>query len=102
MKKWAGESSVTLYFAIGSNMLRRQFRERCPHSSYLCNGSLHGYKFAIVVSDDPECSASGYATVLPQEGDVVPGVLCTLTPDDEKILDSKEDVAKGDYKSRRT
>ena len=28
---------------------------------------------------------------------MVHGVLCTLTSDDEKVLDKNEDVAKGDY-----
>ncbi len=88
---------VGLYFAYGSNLWMEQFRQRCPFSRYICNARLSGYKFAIVCEDDPRSTASGYATVLPQEGSKVFGVLCDLAPEDEKILDEKEDVEKGDY-----
>ena len=97
MNVWSGGNS-TLCFVFGSMLLRKRKEERCPHSFYICGARLVGYKYANVVSDDPKCTASGYATVLPNKRSVVYGMLLALTPEDEQKLDEKEDVEKGDYR----
>jgi gamma-glutamylcyclotransferase (GGCT)/AIG2-like uncharacterized protein YtfP len=80
----------TLYFAYGSNMNEEQFKARCPASYFLCRAKLPEYRFII--------TSSGYATVVPEAGRVVHGVLCALTEADERELDHREGVHDGSYR----
>lgn len=78
-----------LYFAYGSNMDARQMARRCPGATPAGNATLADYKFII--------NERGYATVVPQAGSIVHGVLWSLTAEHEASLDVYEAVAEGLY-----
>src|SRR5262245_21968890 len=82
-------TSVTTYFAYGSNMDAAQMRERCP--AVVAKGICHlfGYRFII--------NRRGVATVVRDETADVLGLLWLVTPDDEAVLDRYEGVRKGHY-----
>jgi hypothetical protein len=80
-----------LYFAYGSNLSLSQMASRCPTSTYHALGILHNYKWII--------GPRGYANVLSsrptphsQQEDLVYGLLYTLQPPDEALLDRAEGV----------
>lgn len=78
-----------LYFAYGSNMDRVQMADRCPGSERHAVGSIAGCRFLI--------NSRGVASVAPSEGDLVHGLVWSLTPADEASLDWFEGVALGLY-----
>ena len=63
------------YFAYGSNMDMEQMRRRCPDAKCIDTAVLHGWKFAL--------DEVGYATVVPEAGASVPGLLWMLSDADE-------------------
>ena len=71
-----------LYFAYGSNINLDQMARRCPNATVLTPVTLDGYRLAF--------RASGVATILPEEGASVPGLLWKLTPHCERSLDTYE------------
>lgn len=75
-----------LYFAYGSNMDLDQMEFRCPDAENAGSVRLEGYRLTFC-SQNPE---SGVATILPEEGSHVDGVLWKLTKDCEKSLDRYE------------
>lgn len=75
-----------LYFAYGSNMSLGQMEYRCPQASVVENVWVDGYRLAFC-SQNPE---SGVATILPEEGSHVNGVLWKITAECEKALDRYE------------
>lgn len=77
------------YFAYGSNMDMEQMRWRCPDAKRIDTAVLHGWKFAL--------DEVGYATVVPEAGASVPGLLWTLTDADEAELDTYEGVRYNCY-----
>lgn len=77
------------YFAYGSNMDMEQMRRRCPGAVCIDTAVLHGWKFAL--------DEVGYATVVPEAGASVPGLLWTLTDADEAALDTYEGVRSRCY-----
>ncbi len=77
------------YFAYGSNMWNAQMMERCPESRKTGRGFLADHRWII--------TARGYASVVASPGDIVEGVLFEISAEDEKALDEKEGVAKGNY-----
>lgn len=79
----------TLAFAYGSNMHLGQMQSRCPKATSAGTGVLRGHRFRI--------NDRGYATIVPQRGGIVRGVLWILTPSDEAALDRYEGVAIGLY-----
>lgn len=79
----------TLYFAYGSNMDAEAMRGRCPGARLLGPGVLWGWRFRI--------NGRGYATVVPENGAMVHGVLWELGLMDETRLDAYEAVAEGLY-----
>lgn len=81
---------ATLYFAYGSNLDVAQMRRRCPQAQLLGPATLWGWRFRI--------GGSGYATVVPESGAVVYGVLWQLTVVDEARLDAYEGVEEGIYR----
>lgn len=83
----------TLYFAYGSNMNARQFRERCPSSFFLCRATLPKYRFIIM--------SVGYASVIPKARSVVHGTLYAITAADERTLDRYEGVRQKEYRRER-
>jgi len=82
----------TLNFAFGSNMDLAQMRERCPNSTLIGPAFLAGWRFRI--------ARHGYATVVPEAGGGVHGVLWDLTLPDEALLDAYEGIAEGLYSKR--
>ncbi|KAH8798873.1 hypothetical protein F5882DRAFT_394766 [Hyaloscypha sp. PMI_1271] len=82
-----------LYFAYGSNLSLSQMASRCPTSTYHALGILHNYKWII--------GPRGYANVVSsrptphsQQEDLVYGLLYTLQPADEALLDRAEGVPR--------
>lgn len=75
-----------LYFAYGSNMSLEQMDYRCPDASVVENVRVDNYRLAFC-SMNPR---SGVATILPEEGSYVEGVLWRITPECEKSLDRYE------------
>ena len=88
-----GDSSMAeerrYYFAYGSNMAKEQMASRCPGSRLAGRARLLAHSFLI--------NERGVASVAPAQGCVTQGLLWTVTPADEKILDGYEGVAGGHY-----
>lgn len=72
----------SLYFAYGSNINLDQMAYRCPQAVPIGSVTLDGYALAF--------RAGGVATVLPQKGSQVSGLLWEITPDCERSLDLYE------------
>mgnify|MGYP000582819855 CR=1 FL=1 len=70
----------TYYFAYGSNMNLDQMAYRCPAAFVVENVKLDGYRLTFCGRG----KGSGVATILPEEGSRVEGVLWKLTPECEK------------------
>lgn len=75
-----------LYFAYGSNMNLDQMEYRCPDAEVVGNVQLEGYRLAFC----GRTSGRGVATILPEKGSHVDGVLWRITPACEKSLDRYE------------
>jgi len=73
-----------LYFAYGSNLWLDQMARRCPGSIFVDVAVLRDWKWFI-------CTR-GYANVIPSLGDVVYGMVYSLTPANEDSLDTCEGV----------
>ena len=75
-------SDHRLYFAYGSNINLDQMARRCPYAEPIGPVELPNYRLAF--------RASGVATILPEEGSTVHGLLWNLTPECELSLDHYE------------
>lgn len=75
-----------LYFAYGSNMNLDQMGYRCPDAEVVGSVQLEDYRLAFC----GRTSRSGVATILPEKGSYVNGVLWRITPVCEKNLDRYE------------
>ena len=75
------------YFAYGSNMNLEQMKYRCPAAEVVENVRLENYRLAF----RGRAPGNGVATVLPEKGSYVEGVLWKITEACEKSL---EDVYK--------
>ncbi|RDW70019.1 hypothetical protein BP5796_08416 [Coleophoma crateriformis] len=77
-----------LYFAYGSNLSLTQMLSpttgRCPTATYHSVGMLRHWRWLI--------GERGYANIVPSAADVVYGLLYTLQPADERVLDRAEGV----------
>lgn len=71
-----------LYFAYGSNINLTQMDYRCPDAVPLGVVELQGYALTF--------RGGGVATIVPEEGSTVPGLLWSITPECEKSLDHYE------------
>lgn len=80
----AKESAVpqSLYLAYGSNMNRAQMAFRCPDAEMVGNVKIEGYRLAF--------RYSGVATLLPEPGGAVDGVLWRISQEDEERLNRYE------------
>lgn len=87
------QQAPRLYFAYGSNLSLAQMASRCPTSTYLSLAVLCHYTWVI--------GPRGYANVLSsppslywaeKQEDKVYGLLYTLQPQDEELLDRAEGV----------
>ena len=84
---------MALYFAYGSNMWRHQMAvQRCPGAEFSGVGLLRGWRFLI--------NARGVATIVPEAGAKVWGVVWEITTDHERTLDGYEGVP--DWYQRQT
>ena len=79
-----------LHFAYGSNMSRAPMRARCPSAREVGTATLAGHRL-IITSD-------GYASVVPQPGGVVHGLLWRLAPRDVAALNAYESLDTGLYR----
>ncbi len=84
--------SERYYFAYGSNMDEEQMHCRCANPEFVGLATLPGWKFRI--------NSRGVATVVPDEGSTVYGVLWIITGEDEACLDYYEGVDRGFYSKR--
>ena len=80
---------MTLYFAYGSNMCRAPMRARCPSAHEVGVATLAGHRFLV--------TADGYASVAPEPGGLVHGLLWRLAPRDIAALDAYESLDTGLY-----
>ena len=78
------------YFAYGSNMDEERMKCRCPGARLAGAAKLADYRFVLDVH--------GVATVIPEKGSAVSGLLWNITPNCEESLDVYEGVAKGCYR----
>jgi hypothetical protein len=80
-----------LHFAYGSNMHRAVMRKHAPEAVVLGAACLRDYRFVI--------TTDGYASVAPQTGGCVHGLLWRLTARDRITLDRWENIAAGLYRA---
>lgn len=73
-----------LYFGYASNLSARTLKQRCPESANAGLARLDNYKWQI--------NETGYANIIPSEGDIVYGSLAFLSDRDEAALDQSEGV----------
>jgi gamma-glutamylcyclotransferase (GGCT)/AIG2-like uncharacterized protein YtfP len=69
-----------LYFAYGMNTNREEMAYRCPRARALGKAILSGYRLEF----------KSFATIVPDPGEQVEGVLWTITESDESALDVLE------------
>jgi len=81
---------MTLYFAYGSNMSRAPMQVRCPTAREVGTATLAGHHLII--------TADGYASVVPEPGGIVHGLLWRLGPRDVAALDAYESLDTGLYR----
>jgi len=83
---------MTLHFAYGSNMSQALMRGRCPQALALGPARLDGWRFVIM--------REGYASIAPEPGDAVYGVVWRLTPRDLAALNAYESLDRRLYVRR--
>jgi gamma-glutamylcyclotransferase (GGCT)/AIG2-like uncharacterized protein YtfP len=81
---------MTLYFAYGSNMSRAPMQARCPSAREAGIATLAGY--GLIITSD------GYASVVPEPGGIVHGLLWRLEPRDLAALNAYESLDTGLYR----
>jgi hypothetical protein len=77
------------YFAYGSNLSKKQMRERCPVSRPCAPATLQGFRWCI--------GQRGFATLAAHPQAVTHGALYLISYADECRLDLAEGVSKGCY-----
>ena len=70
-----------LYFAYGSNMNLNQMAFRCPDAEVVESVRLEGYRLAFRTNG----GGNGVATILPEEGSYVDGVLWRISERAEQV-----------------
>ena len=80
------KTNEKLYFAYGSNMNRNQMAFRCPDAEVVESVRLEGYRLAFRTNG----GGNGVATVVPEEGSYVDGVLWRISERVEQHLDHYE------------
>jgi cation transport regulator ChaC len=76
------------YFAYGSNLNRKQMRERCPDSKPMFVATLHNYKLVFVGWSRQW--RGGVATIKSFRGDRVLGAIYEVSEKDLRRLDKYE------------
>jgi len=77
------------YFAYGSNMNWTQMQRRCPSSRFVSTARLPGYCFAI--GRHSRLRNCGTATIHPETGSQVWGIVYDVSETDLLIMDRFED-----------
>jgi len=80
------------YFAYGSNMSTKLMGRVCPQAAPIGPAQLDGWRFIVM--------RRGYASVVPQPGAVVHGVLWQITARDVAALNAFENIGSGLYARR--
>ena len=80
-----------LHFAYGANMHRAIMRCHAPAAVPIGVATLGDHRFIV--------SAGGYASVVPQHGRTVHGVLWRIAPRDRVALDAWENIAAKLYRA---
>lgn len=75
-----------LYFAYGSNMNLTQMKCRCPAAALKGHVRLEDYRLEFCGKGQ----RYGVATIIPEKGEIVEGVLWAITPECERSLDGYE------------
>jgi gamma-glutamylcyclotransferase (GGCT)/AIG2-like uncharacterized protein YtfP len=86
-------TTVTFYFAYGSNMSRALMRPRCPAAREIGVARLDGWRFMIM--------REGYASIVPAPGGAVHGLVWRLTPRDIAALNAYERLDQGLYRAAK-
>ena len=81
---------MRFYFAYGSNMARHQMKRRCPAARAVGPARLDGWRFIV--------NRRGTASIIPEDGAEVHGVLWRTTRVCIATLDVFEGVVKGRYR----
>jgi len=76
------------YFAYGSNLNRKQMRERCPDSKPMFVATLHNYKLVFVGWSRQW--RGGVASIKPLRGETVLGAIYEISERDLRRLDKYE------------
>ncbi len=87
--RYTMNSGSALYFAYGSNIDAQQMAERCPGAKLGGKALLDDYCFLI--------NSRGVATVVPDMGKAVYGLLWKISATNEASLDEREGVRFGTY-----
>lgn len=80
------------YFAYGSNMLKERLSRRCPSVRVMGPGELKDFSLAFA---KPGRDRSGKATIIPDSGQHVHGVLFEIAEDEQVLLDGFEGLGHG-------
>ena len=80
-----------LHFAYGANMHRAIMSRHAPAAVPVGAASLADHRFIV--------SADGYASVVPERGHTVHGVLWRIVPRDRVALDAWENIAAELYRA---
>lgn len=81
---------MKLHFAYGSNLWRKQMKDRCPDHRVVGSGVLKSYRWII--------SRRGYSNIIKSSTDEVHGVIYEISESDEVSLDRWEGVQSGGYR----
>ncbi len=84
---------MRLYFAYGSNMSPAQMAMRCPGARAVGPAQLGDWRFHV--------NTRGSASILPDKGALVHGVLWRCTAAHFHALDKYEGIAWGNYRRRQ-
>ena len=76
------------YFAYGSNLSKKQMKERCPDSRLMLTVTLHNYKLVFVGWSRQW--RGGVATIKPFRGEKVLGAIYEVSEGDLRRLDKYE------------
>ena len=83
------KNSYELYFAYGSNLLKKQIERRCPSSITLCKASRENSRLCFPVRSIKR-ENMGVASIKFEKGSIVEGVIYQLTLEDLENLDKHE------------
>jgi gamma-glutamylcyclotransferase (GGCT)/AIG2-like uncharacterized protein YtfP len=78
------------YYAYGANIVAADMASRCPAAREIGAAVLPGWRFVV--------GRRGYATIVPDGGAEVVGVIWSITSACERALDAFEEIASGLYR----